>query len=633
MSAVQPRRPCERRLPSRRGFTLLEVLIATVITLILTGLVVQMFAVFSDGIFNSRANIELSDMLRNARHRLIQDLRGVTAPTVPPLDPSMELGYFEYVEGGNVATFNGGDFGVGSVSGVGITTSDTISGDRDDILMFTTCSFDDPFVGRTERFNTMRSRFAEVAWFVRPVSGQPFCTLHRRVFLINPQANVTSTLNDEYADMDISAHQIHGFYERLAYYDTKVTTPAVDASGLGELTMREYRSLHQPNVWPHEILYVNGSTVIGTTLTFVKNSTVISGASGNWSAASAPPLLGMPSLIESTRKSNTNNRLSNLFPTPMLTETTYNNSLYHSMNFSITNPKPSTAFLKPPLSTGNTWRESEDVILTDVVAFDVKAWDPGAPVFRADSAPVSATQSGNTGVVGLIVPGDPGYGGGGTAFGGTTPKGALQNFIENASNASRTINQPVAFGAFVDLNYMWLFNKDGNTNVRSASSRMNRYLTALRQFELSSNVVRKDGYVRLPRPSFAFASPGNILSGYPGDNLAGVQFPSVYDTWSRHYEYDGIDNDGDGWIDEGADGIDNNGNGYVDEFPVGVDLSSPPDGFVDGNEMFLAELKAERDAPPPWDAPLRGIKVTIRVMEQDSRQVREVSTVHEFIPF
>ena len=45
----------------------------------------------------------------------------------------------------------------------------------------------------------------------------------------------------------------------------------------------------------------------------------------------------------------------------------------------------------------NATRVSEDVILTNVIGFDVKAWDPGAPII---------TNSSQTAV---LLPGDPGY--------------------------------------------------------------------------------------------------------------------------------------------------------------------------------------------------------------------------------
>ena len=133
---------------------------------------------------------------------------------------------------------------------------------------------------------------------------------------------------------------------------------------------------------------------------------------------------------------------------------------------------------------------------------------------------------------------------------------------------------------------------------------------------------------KLPRPAFGFGTPNHLLSG---SSPVGRQYPAVYDTWSRHYEYDGISNDddnGDGkidgkdQIDEGTDGVDNNGNGFIDEENVdGVNANGTP-----ANDI------GEREAPPPFAAPLRGIKITIRVMEQDSRQVREITILHEFLP-
>jgi hypothetical protein len=40
----------------------------------------------------------------------------------------------------------------------------------------------------------------------------------------------------------------------------------------------------------------------------------------------------------------------------------------------------------------------------------------------------------------------------------------------------------------------------------------------------------------------------------------------------------------------------------------------------------------EQEAPPPYPAPLRGIQVKIRVFEPDSKQIREVTIVQDFLP-
>jgi hypothetical protein len=80
-----------------------------------------------------------------------------------------------------------------------------------------------------------------------------------------------------------------------------------------------------------------------------------------------------------------------------------------------------------------------------------------------------------------------------------------------------------------------------------------------------------------------------------------------YCTWSYHYETDGVDNDGDGDIDEGTDGIDNDQKNGVDDL-------------------------GERETMPPYPVALRGIKVMIRVLEPSSGQIRQVSVIQHFAP-
>jgi len=83
----------------RLGMTLVEMLIATTITLIIMAAVAEVFGLFGAGVSDSRSVIEMTDQMRAAAYRLRQDLAGTTAPTLPPLDPAQEQGYFEYIEG------------------------------------------------------------------------------------------------------------------------------------------------------------------------------------------------------------------------------------------------------------------------------------------------------------------------------------------------------------------------------------------------------------------------------------------------------------------------------------------------------------------------------------------------------
>lgn len=81
----------------------------------------------------------------------------------------------------------------------------------------------------------------------------------------------------------------------------------------------------------------------------------------------------------------------------------------------------------------------------------------------------------------------------------------------------------------------------------------------------------------------------------------------TYCTWSYHYEQDGIDQNANNAVDEGTNGLDDNGLAGVDD-------------------------PSERETSPPYPVALRGLKVSIRVIEPDSRQVKQMSVVQDFTP-
>src|SRR5436190_9438946 len=84
-------RPC-RELQARagfafHGFTVLELLVSLVVTLIMMGAVVTIFGLIGDNVSGARATIEMSERLRAAKNLLQRDLAGVTATMMPPLRP------------------------------------------------------------------------------------------------------------------------------------------------------------------------------------------------------------------------------------------------------------------------------------------------------------------------------------------------------------------------------------------------------------------------------------------------------------------------------------------------------------------------------------------------------------------
>jgi len=178
-----------------------------------------------------------------------------------------------------------------------------------------------------------------------------------------------------------------------------------------------------------------------------------------------------------------------------------------------------------------TRRAAEDVVLTNVVSFDVRVFDPAATV---------ASGTGNL----WRLPGDPGY--------------------AAAGNAADHVA-----GAYVDLGW-------------------------------GGGAPLSRGVDFPPAGSTALQSAGVLVAGT-------TALPaSTYDTWSRHYEFNGRDEDGDGVVDEGVHGVDANGDGWPESDGVG-------------------------ETSAPYPVPLRGVEVRIRCYEPTSRQVRQVTIRQTFL--
>lgn len=498
----------------RGGFTLVEVLVATAISLIMLGAVVAVFASVMQSINQARAVLEVSDRLRSAGELLRSDLRGLTVIPVPPRDPSNNEGYFEYIEGplGQNGRVRPGLSSTDPLLAVsledldpaGNPLPDSTPGDTDDILMFTTRSGGQPFRGRclvNGQVTTVESDVAEVVWFVR---GN---RLYRHVRLVAPKvaelcdANRNGMLDPgEWVPAgDTGAVNFHRYYDIALHYD--VARGGWVFSTLGDLTKPENRYAHRSGdprsaaAFPFHPHRVPGWQVLGLP-TLAESASA--GMAGSWLATGILPPV---TLTASAGPMGRWDYWTNPYP------------------FQETDPQ--TGLLT---SVGQLYRESEDLVLTNVLAFDVKIWDPAAPVNIGSSG-------------GLVVrPGDVGFSSG---------------------------QQAIAKGAYVDLAYA----PSPNPNVSLSA------------------------FSNYPVPKAKFANWG----------LA------VYDTWSNHYEKDGLDQDGLGGPDTGTDGFDNDNDGLVDEFD-------------------------EWEAPPPYPAPCRGIQVTIRVFEPDSRQIRQVTITQDFLP-
>ena len=403
---------------TRSGMTLVEMLVATAMTLIIMGIVAQLFGFLALTLSRSRDTIAMSADARSVANLLRRDLSGLTVKTVPPAPADGDSGYLEIIEGS--ATDQSSGFS-------------QLTGDCDDVLMLTTRSLDQMFVGQFGSSGSIESPVAEVAWYCRQspaayqtqAAGSTLYTLYRRQLLVMDY--VGQTPFETTGDNSFSGTLPNTNYDLSLRADGSLLRP----NSLSDLTRREWRFMHNLSGVTSKTAFPYNSTI--------KNLAPLSGA-----------------------------------------------------------------------------RQGEDIVLTNVLAFDIRVFDPRAPL-------------NDTGVT-AVDPGDPGYG----------------------SGSSASVN-----GAYVDLGS----GAAATTLMGSAT--------------LKSKLTR------------------------------------IYDTWSTHYEFNGIDEDNSGVTDQGTNGMDDNPTD-----PVGG-------GIVDDI--------TEQETAPPYPVALRGLEIRLRVYEPSSRQVRQVTVRHTFV--
>lgn len=537
---------------SRRGLTLVEMMVSVALTLMVVFALVRVFEALGGNVTTGRATIEMSANLRSAAQLLRSDLAGLTVTTLPPRTPEQGEGYLEIVDGpgtdsqyvymdangvGQWASWNGREDirDMDPVSdGYLDTVYDTSVGDTDDILAFTSRNMESPFRGTISdpriKFrrssNTtyvtnplaptriLDSTEAEIIWWLQAerlandpsllysmdqpsqltaaITGQiqiypnqttPVRSLHRRVLLIQPDLDLSEVVLN-------SAEELAIF---LSNNDLSVrvirdgATFRVVANSLSDLTTRKNRACRTPQPLDSDRLPL---TYIG-----------------------APVTGGLGSI-------RTGGMLN---PTSTLL-------LHGAMKDMVLN------------YTGNPFsmlRRGNDVVVSDVLAFDVRVWDPAALT--------RVTEDGT-----VITPSDPGY-----------------NIVPVADSVGMA-------GAYVDLGF----------GVMPKSGTSNYPVTLQGQF----------GSVPHARSQLIRPLSNNVDSG-----------EATYCTWSGRYEHDGLDQDGDGIVDQGTDGLDN-------------------------NNQFGVDDPSELETLPPYPRPVRGVNITLRIMDSETRQVRQTSVVSDFLP-
>lgn len=420
------------RRRSRRGLTLVEMMVSVTITLLVVFAIVQIFDIMGNTVAMGRATIEMAGQLRSVSNTLQQDLDNLTCPVEPWIDPDAGVGYFEYIEGPRLVNLYGASELLsrssdrdGLANSKNNSTSQSVFGDVDDVLAMTVRSDGEPFVGRapdaTGNEISVESNVAEVIWWIAlydtngnnvpDLSDSPI--LLRRQLLVRPDLDLGTAPDHRrfFFDFDISAH-----------FDGMQMQP----NSLADLTERSKRFAHQydpsasPFEWPHDIaVYVpdddsNPQTTADDVLVDEIDNEIF--------------------LFEHEQ------------PRSIYLTTTVQNSFTSPDTADTNNYEMYSSVLPRFITQQGLQTMSSFVVLTDVSGFDVRAFDPTAIGFIL----------GNT----ALQPGDPEYAGPIVVKRQGQPNehaGAQWVSASNSTAAQRFQ------GCFVDLGHLQLENANGFT--------------------------------------------------------------------------------------------------------------------------------------------------------------------------
>lgn len=606
---------------ARQGLTLIEMLVATAVTLMLIAALAQVFQVVGTNVAGNRATVEMAGQMRRVTSRLQQDLEGLTTRTLSWAMPDAGGGYLEYIEAGaNDRTISLGQTGFG---------------DYDDVLMFTSRSQSAPFVGNqrvgagsTRSVAIRESPLAEIVWWATlndlnsngsvDFDQREDFNLYRRVFLIRP-------------DLNTAFDSVVGNYVGLLEHDPSGPTspPAprftFDISNQTELQelVVALRNWYNENDLSGRFV---AKSVGGTSFTFHFVANTLEDLTRRENrVAHLPVVVSDPSTPGALMAVPRTGSSAAVFPYPLDRNGRSGTSLPTVRIRSASNP-----FSEPGLIKSNAY-QGDDVMMSQMIAFDVRAFDPTAAISAHpgedgawgwlgtdDDGQNGVDDPGEAGWPGTddeaLIPGDPGYGFVPVSMGG----------VQIASSPNRFI-RPIGRGAFVDLGYAGMYGY----NTLTANANFNSHFAANMQARSQLNL-------------------------------------RTWDTWPFSYETDGLDQDGDGEASSPfvtrtspttasgllifpagfglryADGVDNNPPGApaiglvdenIDEGTDGVDTPTrfpPPSGPIQQNNGI--DDASERETSPPYLRPLRGLQIRVRMIEHDSRQVRQGAVEVSFTP-
>ncbi len=609
-----------RRNKANSGFTLVEVLVATAATLLMMLSLAQIFKMIGDSMKQGRASLEMNNRLRSIVYKIRQDLNNLTVNPRPPVDISSGTGYLKIFDGSTT------DYTCTLAN-----ASLSRFGDFDDILMYTARAGDSWFIGKvplcvlkgsnpnfTADVNTnnipddlepvaIAAQHAEVAVFMQPLvsndgnenydqevlvgspssfldndaNGIPDAfRLHYRALLIRPDLNKVLPQGSAEIGLPFNYPASNPAF-LIAGPQSGLPSPACDMAQVHQTCDLSVRRIFEPTVF---------------------------GVLDRVAANSLEDLMN-----PANRFAHFQNPIGNASTTMPLLALTPTLALHTSGIL----PDPATlsGFLHPAYALRFD-RTGEDILATDILAFDVKVYDSSMPIVTmngVDGAPASSNlvnlgASGSDDVV--VTPSDPGF-----------VPGILNTPLINTTSPFASIT---GYGGYVDL--MW-----GRKVSRLAA---NYYGASISNFSTEFSGTTSSSMF-----TGSLYGSGQVI--FAGSNPA-VQpfvFQPAYDTWTTEYESDGLlqaERSGFGGVVQ----IDNAKRLYSPSLN-GTDLgltSVVRQSFVDAGTDGLdndnssgADDAAEMETRAPYPVDLRGVKVTVRLESPGTRQLFQMSASNEFV--
>ncbi len=615
----------------RTGFTLLEVLIATAVTLLMMLSLAKIFNVIGESMQRGRAVLELNNRLRSVTHRIRTDLRNMTAIPRPPANPGAAEGYFKYFDGSQT------DFSTAQLTG---SLASSRIGDVDDILMGTVKAGDTWFTGKVPLFVlegrvpqnqadlddqvTIASQYAEVVMFVQPLvaSSKQGDQLNRS----NPDRNPGYLVMDQGFFQDDNADLVPDAY-RL-HYRTLLIRPDLNLpSGVlpGNSGTTPGIFVAQPNF---ASLTGNPEPLPTPLCDMAEIHTncdlsvrrVFDPTGADFVAANSLADLASPAnrfahvQVPIPGTNSTTMPLLALGPAMPLhiVDSIYPNTAHRDPTGGLGRSGPGSflvgsGFLHPAFCLQRD-RVGEDILATDILAFDVKVFDPSVPILPHLGADQNAG-----------VPGNPEFGAAGSDDQALSPNDPGYHSVLGVP--------PVGTGDYVDI----CWGRKTLLPLLRANATIPANANLFGQMSGLSSVNIINGYTR------SLYQSGNILTVPDRDIHV---FQPCFDTWSSHYEGDGIlqavrrPRDGvvringtpslygAGTANDIGAALPNWRQSAFDAGTDGIDNAGSTPGIDDAAEM---------ETSAPFPVPLRGIKVTVRMEDPGTRQMHQMSVVEEFV--